>query len=294
MTLKIAFLISGCARNYIYTTFSFKKYIFNKCKNADIFISFKENSRIYYLKENIQKKIIKEYKIPIDDTIKDLTYLQLMFGNKLKYFGYDNEEYIQHLITNKLNNIDHSIKNKVSVNVLDQYARVKNIAEIFDKYTQDNNVDYDIVIRLRLDNLWWVNNINLEDYLIDKNKLYFSYIDWEKSKHNNLPNWIQDFFFMGDKNLMMYVMKNFFENLYSSSEFINHHELNNSPEIQLGEYINSNQYLRDKIIVSEIRFNLYSLAVSRPLYLTGYFVGSKKNVYNSLRICLNLKKKYNI
>jgi len=293
MTLKIAFLISGYARNYIYTTFSFKKHIFDRCKNADIFISFKENSRDSYSKEETDK-IIKEYHIPLEDRIKDSTYLNIMFGEKLKYFGYDDETYIEKLKNDKLNNIDNLIKDKISLSVIDQYARVKNIAEIFENYTIQNGVDYDIVIRLRLDKLWWVTNIDIERFIIDKNKLYLSYIDWKISKYNNLPNWIQDFFFMGEKNLMLFIMKDFLNNLYNSVNFLNEHELNYAPEIQFGNYINSNTYLIDKIIPSTIRFNLNALHVKRPLYLNGYFVGRDKDVYDNLNKFLTLKKKYNI
>jgi len=293
MTLKIAFLISGYARNYIYTTFSFKKCIFDRCKNADIFVSFKENSRDSYSKEETDK-IIKEYHIPLEDRIKDSTYLNVMFGEKLKYFGYDDETYIEKLKNDKLNNIDNLIKDKISLSVIDQYARVKNIAEIFENYTIQNNVDYDIVIRLRLDKLWWVTNIDIERFIIDKNKLYLSYIDWKKSKYNNLPNWIQDFFFMGEKNVMLFIMKDFLNNLYNSVNFLNEHELNYAPEIQFGNYINSNTYLIDKIIPSTIRFNLNALHVKRPLYLNGYFVGRDKDVYDNLNKFLTLKKKYNI
>jgi len=280
MPLKIAFLISGHARNFIYTTFSFKKYIFDRCKNADIFISFKENSRIQYSSEEINN-LTKEYKIPIDDLINDNTYLNIMFGNNLKYFNYDNEKYIQKLVDDKLNSIENSIKDKISIGVLDQYARVKNIAEIFENYTKENNTNYDIIVRLRLDRLWWVTYIDIEKYIIDKNKLYFSYIDWKKSEINNLPNWIQDFFFMGEQNLMLYVIKNFFEKLYTSSEFINDHNLNNSPEIQFGKYINSNKILTDKIVVSSIRFDLKALFISRPAYLSGYFLGNIKDIINA-------------
>lgn len=289
MTFKIAFLISGHARNFIYTTFSFKKYVFDICENADIFISFKENSRIHYSNQEINDKIIKQYQIPIDDIINDSIYLKYMFGEKLKYFDYDNEIYIQQLINNKLNSIHESIKHKISLGVLDQYARVKNIAEIFEKYIYENKCNYDIIIRLRLDHLWWVSNLYIDKFIIDKNKLYFSYINWEKSKYNNLPNWIQDFFFMGNQNLMLYIMKNFYENLYTSVEFINDHELNNSPEIQLGNYINSNKNLVDKIIVSKISFNLNALVVKRPLYLYGYFVGTENEVYKAFKKYLKLK-----
>jgi hypothetical protein len=218
-----------------------------------------------------------------------------MFGEKLKYFGYDNETYIEKLINNKLNNIDDSVKEKISLGALDQYARVKNIAEIFENYTIQNNVNYDIVVRLRLDKLWWVTYIDLESYLIDKNKIYFSYINYlERSKHNNLPNWIQDFFFMGEKNLMIYVMKDFFEKLYTSNDIIYKNGSNYIPEFHLGIYVNSNKNLMNKIIVSEIRYKLYAISVGRPLYLSGYFVGSEKDVYDNLNKCLTLKKKYNI
>jgi hypothetical protein len=204
-----------------------------------------------------------------------------MFGNNLKYFNYDNEKYIQKLVDDKLNSIENSIKDKISIGVLDQYARVKNIAEIFENYTKENNTNYDIIVRLRLDRLWWVTYIDIEKYIIDKNKLYFSYIDWKKSEINNLPNWIQDFFFMGEQNLMLYVIKNFFEKLYTSSEFINDHNLNNSPEIQFGKYINSNKILTDKIVVSSIRFDLKALFISRPAYLSGYFLGNIKDIINA-------------
>lgn len=289
MTLKIAFLISGQARNFIYTTFSFKKYVFDNCKNADIFISFKENSRIFYSNEEINKEIIESYKIPIDDRIKDQVYLKFMFGEKLKYFDYDDEIYIKNLINNKLISLKETIKSKIQMSVLDQYARVKNIAEIFEKYSRDNNINYDIIIRLRLDKLWWVSNIDIENFLVDKTKLYFSYIEWKKSKYNNLPNWIQDYYFMGEKNLMLYVMKNFFENLYNSEEFIDEDNHNSSPEVQLGHYVNSDNYLKTKVIVSTIRFNLYALLVNRPLYLKGYFVGNKKDVYKALEKYLQIK-----
>ena len=94
---------------------------------------------------------------------------------------------------------------------------------------------------------------------------------------------------MGEKNLMLYVMKNFFENLYNSEEFIDEDNHNSSPEVQLGHYVNSDNYLKTKVIVSTIRFNLYALLVNRPLYLKGYFVGNKKDVYKALEKYLQIK-----
>jgi hypothetical protein len=280
MSFKIAFLISGEARNFIYTTFSFKKYVFDNCKNADIYISFKQNSRIKYEKEDIDN-IISSFKIPIDDKIPDNIYLNALFGEKLKYFGYDDEIYIQNLIDQKFNSINEDIKKYVSNGVLDQYARVKNIAEIFQKKAL---CSYDVIVRLRLDSLWWVSKLEIEKYIFNKNKIYFSYIDWEKSKYNGNTNWIQDFFFMGNTELMLYVMKKFFDELYTSKEYLEHHELNNAPELQLGNFINSNIYLKNFIISSKINKNLCALAVKRPAYLKGYFIGTYKDVYDSFYI----------
>jgi hypothetical protein len=280
MTLKIAFLISGEARNFIYTTFSFKKYVFNRCKNADIYISFKENSRIKYEKNDIDN-VISSFRIPIDDKIPDEIYLNCIFGEKLKYFGYDDEIYIQNLINEKLQSINEDVKKYVKNDVIDQYARVKNIAEIFEKKA---TCKYDIIVRLRLDSLWWVSNLDIERYIHTRDKIYFSYINWERSLYNGKSNWIQDFFFMGNPELILYIMKNFLNELYTSKEYLEQHELNNAPELQLGNYINSNGYFNNFIISSTINRNLCALAVKIPAYLKGYFVGTYNDVLKSLDI----------
>jgi hypothetical protein len=282
MTLKIAFLISGEARNFIYTTFSFKKYVFDSCKNADIYISFKENSRTRYTKEEVNN-LPEKYKTPLSDDIPDEIYLNAVFGEKLKYFGYDDEIYIKKLIDEKLESISEDLKKYATIGVLDQYARVRNIAEIFQKEAVSS---YDIIVRLRLDSLWWVTKLEIEKYINNLNKIYFSYINWKRSKYNGNPNWIQDFFFMGKPELVLYVMKNFFNELYTSKEYLEEHELNNAPELQLGNYINSNKYFKNLIEVSKINRNLCALAVKRPAYLKGYLVGTYNDVYKSLNIYL--------
>jgi hypothetical protein len=280
--IKIAFLISGMTRNYIYCSHSFKKYIFDNC-DGDIFISFKKNTRIYY-SENT--KIEDKYKIFIDDKIDDYKFLKVLFKDKLKYFDYDDEEYIEKLKTEKMSTINDNLKSEIGI--FDQYARVRNIAEKFELYKNTNNTHYDVVIRLRLDRIWWLNDIKIEDYIFDKSKIYISYIDRHKSKYNEFTEWAQDFFIMGNVDLMIYIMKNFFENIYKSYEFTLEHKLNKSPEIQFANYINSNKLLENKIVNSTIRFTLCALYCDRPLYLTGYLVGTYKNVYRTfLENCRN-------
>jgi hypothetical protein len=51
-----------------------------------------------------------------------------------------------------------------------------------------NKTKYDIVIRLRLDRIWWTQNIHITDYIYDLNKIYLSYIEWSKSSNNNKFN----------------------------------------------------------------------------------------------------------
>ena len=277
--LKIAFLISGMSRNYIYCSHTFKKCIFDNC-NGDIFISFKKNSRTYYSHDEINEKIQIKKRYLIDDKINDLDFLKYLFKDKLKYFNYDDEEYIEKLVNDKLSTINDNLKNEIGI--LDQYARVRNIAEKFEIYKNNNNVKYDIIVRLRLDKLWWVNDIKLDSYVFDKSKIYISYIDWHKSKYNEFTQWAQEFFIMGNVDLMLYIMKNFFDNIYNSYDFILENELNKAPEMQFANFINSNKLLENKIINSDIRFNLCALYCDRPLYFSGYFVGTYKNVYNKL------------
>jgi hypothetical protein len=212
-----------------------------------------------------------------------------MFGENLKYFDYDDEEYIQKIINEKLRSIENDANefNKEEIiGTLDQYARVKNIAEIFERV---NTTKYDIIVRLRLDKLWWVSKLEIEKYITDKTKIYFSYIDFEhKSIKNGLPNWIQDFFFMGNSELVLYVMKDFFDKLYTLNQKMEYHTLNNSPEIQLGYYINSNDYISSYVIPSEVNKNLCSLCVRRKLYLNGYFIGTYNDIYRSLHKYLTI------
>jgi hypothetical protein len=48
-------------------------------------------------------------------------------------------------------------------------------------------------------------------------------------------------------------------------------------------YINSNKFLENKIVNSDIRFTTTALYCDRPLYLSGYFVGTTKNVYSAYK-----------
>jgi hypothetical protein len=279
-SIKVAYLISGITRNYIYSSHSFKKYIFDNCP-GDVFVSFKRGTRTHYLKNEIIEKIPAKERININDNIDDLTFLKYLFASNLKYFNYDDEEYIEQMKATKISNLQSNINNHLFV--LDQFARVKNIAEKFEIYKNRYDVSYDVVVRIRLDRIWWINNINIQDYIVDKNKIYISYIDWKKSKYNEFTEWAQDFIFMGDTNLMLYIMKDFFDNIYNSSDFILEDKMNISAEIQFANYINSNKILENKIVNSDIRFTLAALHCDRPLYLSGYLVGTAKNVYNQYK-----------
>jgi hypothetical protein len=78
-------------------------------------------------------------------------------------------------------------------------------------------------------------------------------------------------------------MKDFFDNIYNSCDFISEDKMNISAEIQFAAYINSNKVLENRIVNSDIRFTTAALYCDRPLYLSGYFVGTTKNVYNAYK-----------
>ena len=277
--LKVAFLISGLTRNYIYCSNTFKKYILDNC-DGDVFVSFKQNSRFHYSSHDINSQIPLNHIRNIDDNIDDNDFLNSLFENKLKYFNYDDEDYIRFLKNEKIKTLHEKLQNEEHViNMIDQYARVKNIAEKFEEYCVQNPLaHYDIVVRLRLDRIWWTRNITITDYIEDASKIYLSYISWTKSPINNLDNWIQEFFFMGNKDTMIYIMKDFFSNIYNSYDFVLENKSNNSPEIQFGNYINSNPILREKIVESKINNELCAYFHDLPLYLKGYYVGTNKNI----------------
>lgn len=67
-TIKVAYLISGMTRNYIYSSHSFKKFIFDNCP-GDIFVSFKKDSRIHYSKTEIIEKIPLNERINIRKSV---------------------------------------------------------------------------------------------------------------------------------------------------------------------------------------------------------------------------------
>jgi hypothetical protein len=292
--LKFAFLISGMTRNYIYCSQTFKKYILDNC-DGDVFVSFKQNSRVHYYADDITNQIPLSHRININDNIEDSVFLNNLFENKLKYFNYDDEDYISLLKNEKIKNLHEKIANdEYVINMIDQYSRVKNIAEKFEDYCIQNNAKYDIVVRVRLDRIWWTRNINLNDYIEDTCKVYLSYISWIKSPYNNLPNWIQDFIFMGNKDTMIYIMKDFFLNIYNSYDFILEHKLNNSPEIQFGNYINSNANLTQKIVQSKINNELCAYFYDFHLYLKGYYISNNKNEINNNLIKEIMKKKENM
>jgi hypothetical protein len=284
---KVAYLISGMTRNYIYSSHSFKKFIFDNCP-GDVFVSFKRGTRSHYSKKEIIEQIPATEIININDNIDDLSFLKYLFKHKLKYFNYDDDEYIENMITEKIKTLPEELN--CEKGILDQYARVKNIAEKFEYYKNIHNITYDIVVRIRLDRLWWINNVKISDYIFDKSKIYISYIDWKKSKYNEFTEWAQDFIFMGNTELMIYIMKDFINSIYNSYDFVLEDKMNKSVEIQFANYINSNKLLENKIINSNIRFTSAALYCKRPLYFSGYLVGDAKNVYNAYKKYIRAKK----
>ena len=81
---------------------------------------------------------------------------------------------VKRLKAEKMAKINDNLKSESGI--LDQYARVRNIAEKFEIYKNKNNTHYDIIVRLRLDRIWWLNEIKIEDNNIIVNYIIISFI----------------------------------------------------------------------------------------------------------------------
>jgi hypothetical protein len=113
---------------------------------------------------------------------------------------------------------------------IDQYARVKNIANKFEEYCSLNNVKYDIVVRLRLDRLYWKNIYNITEQIKDPTKIYTM---------KTCDTRCADYMFFGETVTIIEIMKNFVDNIYYSItilDFLNTNPDQNislAPEVQI-------------------------------------------------------------
>jgi hypothetical protein len=198
-----------------------------EASDADIFISFQQNSKF-------------------EDNIKDdKQFCENLFGKRLKYFGFDDEEYINTIKNTRYDyvmskhNVEQQYINKIKFS-LDQFARAKNIAEKFEQYEIENNCNYDIIVKFRLDRFYWTSPVNFRLFM-DSDKLYvpYRYINWSPE----VP--------MGNKKLALYAMKNFVLNMYENidlrDEIIQTQYLNLLPEVQYALFVNNEEIFKGQI-----------------------------------------------
>lgn len=199
--MKIAFLIFGMTRNYKKCAATFLENVLSPC-NGDIFVSFRKGTEFLNDDGNTG--------------VNDFTFLLNLFGDHLKFFEYDDENVINDIKQHNLNRIYNSfdVTNDDKIRILysiDQYARVKNIASKFEDYCSSNNVKYDIVVRLRLDRLYWKNIYNITEQIKDPTKIYIM---------KTCDTRCVDYIFFGETVTMIEIMKNFVDNMYSTINVI--------------------------------------------------------------------------
>lgn len=246
---KVAFLVSGRPRFYRYCIHTFKEMVYDTLSMpGDIFVSFAPNHR-FLSNPELCKDIPKEYQEKVayvDDVCSDEQFLRSIFGEHLRFFGYDDETKIQRDMGDE-NEIGKLLFNK------DQYVRVKNIATIFKNMCSLN--DYDIVVRHRFDQLWWQNKVCIEQLgTLHHNTLGINI------PPSDIPGQYgcTDFIFLGRPNLITHIMVDIFEYMKS------HH----SPERIFWNYI------CDKSIPTEWKATELCPRSMDPSidYMTGYLI----------------------
>jgi hypothetical protein len=138
--------------------------------------------------------------------------------------------------------------------------------------------------------LWWVTKINILDYVNDTSKIYVQ---------GNKNNYINDYLFFGNQNLMIYTMKNFVNDCFDTSRFINNNEnpeFNFIQERQFAFFIYNDENTKNNVeLVTYFKNDpnyksLHARPFSIKYYLSGYHVGYLYDVINVQR---NLPSKTN-
>jgi hypothetical protein len=96
-----------------------------------------------------------------------------------------------------------------------------------------------------------------------------------------MSNWVKDFFFFGNQDMMIYLMKNFIDKIYTDIDCLCSNNLNISPEIQLATFVNTDTNLKNKLKQIKI---IDSCFYHIGMYRSGYYLGKKENIEKYLRI----------
>ena len=175
--MKIALLFTGQLRTYNMTKDFIKKSIIDKY-DTDVFLSIDTNNRVQ-LSQKYNKNDLTE------DTINDV----IKFYNPIDYFITDNNNY--NLVVDQfINSFDfNKIKQYESKIILylifQQYYIVHQAYKLLEKHINLNSTKYDLIIRLRFDQLLWNDNIHHIIDELEKNNSVNGLTVYDKLTINN-------------------------------------------------------------------------------------------------------------
>jgi hypothetical protein len=173
--MKIALLFTGQLRTYNMTKDFIKKSIIDKY-DTDVFLSIDTNNRIQ-LSHKYNKNDLTQ------DTINDV----IKFYNPIDYFITDNNNYNLE-VDQFINSIDINkiiqYESQIILNIIfKQYYIVHHAYKLLEKHINLTSTKYDLIIRIRFDQLLWNDDINYIINTLDKNNNSIS--DYDKSTINN-------------------------------------------------------------------------------------------------------------
>jgi hypothetical protein len=241
MDKRIAIIVSGRTRNFPMTLKNFMDNIVVP-NNADVFILFQRNTRLTC------------DHVPIPNN--DMKHIKKVLGKNLKHISFTDDDYdkefsetmeacnrnIQDLMIPPSQLRHNILDNKISPYPIDQYLKIRKIAIILEEYEKKNNIKYDIVVRSRIDHIFYENKIELNGHLgkvLTNNGEYF----FVATRDNiEMPNifWASELLVFGTHDIMLKILKNF---IYQYGKF------------RLGEG-KRNQF-ENIILAQEIQFGLY-------------------------------------
>jgi hypothetical protein len=223
---KLALCFSGDTRNYKLCFESIKLHLIDKF-DCDIFIS------TYQTNDEIKDDIINLYKPKKyifndkDNIARDvsiyLNNLENVKTNNIHVFEYKKIESINFTNNFTNNNFEDFFFNydqyetkfqykKLNVNALCQFFGIYDVSKLCKEYMIDNTIQYDFILRLRLDDKFY-NNFILNE--LEENEILINCIEYYSDSIK-----LQDYFFMCKPNTF-FKIASLYNNLYNIIETIN-------------------------------------------------------------------------
>lgn len=200
--MKIAVLLTGQLR-----TWEMLKYLHLNSLilpyNADLFLGIDLNNKYQCLHKN------SNMETTLDEANKAIDFFKP----------------INSFILNDVNNsfISNNVKNKNFILLFRQYYVVKKTYEMVKKYSDSNNIKYDIIVRLRFDQLIWCNEVSMLPNIYDNELRTVLYNQDNIDKFKNYSNY-KKFIFeeVNDNTIYVFGFGDIKHYKYANDQFFYH------------------------------------------------------------------------